>query len=757
MKRSAAFALALAAIVYLALNCSPPGQQSIRFYVSPEGNDAWSGRLSQPNEAHTDGPFATLPRAREAVRALRHQRVQPRGGVTVVLRGGIYRITRTFRLDSSDSGTEKHPVVWRAASGERVVLSGGRPLRRVGPVTDPWARKIIRPEIRDNIVEIDLPANGVRDYGQVAKRGSRGLELFYKGKRMPWARYPNEGWLRITDVPQLPGRRPVREPVFGGRRVVAGIPAGRHFGRICYSGDRPAHWSPENEIYMHGYWTWDWSDSYERVKAILPKTRTIVIQPPYHHYGYTVNQRFAFYNVLEELDRPGEWVLIRRTGKLYFWPPGELQDDDLEVSMLEDPLVVVEGTRFLRLENFVFSTSRGIGIVIRGGDSVLVAGSTFTCLGGTAALIQGAKRSGLQSCDIHEIGLGGVWITGGNRQTLTPGLNFAVNNHIWNFSQVLGTHQWGIDLVGVGNVAAHNLIHDAPHTAIHFLGNDHRIEYNEIHDVTKETGDAGAIYTGRDYTFRGNLIRYNYLHNLKGPGLHGVTAIYLDDFTSGTTIYGNVLYRAGRGVQIGGGRDNLVENNLFVQCKPSVHVDARGLGWARKYFDGRFNVLWERLKAVPYNKPPYSERYPELKQLLQDNPAVPKNNRILRNVSYGGRWMDVYDFWAFDFSVVTVRDNVIADSVVLRRRAQDQSGLDPYYLDINMRKGYERLLITDPRVKQLFPSNVFVQGNPGIEDFRDFRLSKTCPAWKLGFRRIPFERIGLQKDLYRHKLPARIR
>ncbi|NOZ56229.1 MAG: right-handed parallel beta-helix repeat-containing protein [Calditrichaeota bacterium] len=755
MKRSFALAAMLSFVAFLALSCSTANRQPQRFYVSPDGNDQWSGKLSRPNSSRTDGPFATLERARDAVRTLKRQRGYPEEGVVVVLRGGIYRLTHTFRLDSSDSGTETHPVIWRAAAGERAVLSGGCTLRHIGPVTDPWARKVIRPECLDKIVEIDLPANGIRDYGQVQKRGSRGLELFYKGKRMPWARYPNEGWLHIADVPQLPGRKPFREPVFGGRRVVAGIPAGRHFGRIRYSGDRPGQWSHENEIFMHGYWTWDWSDSYERVGKIVPKTRTIIIQPPYHRYGYTVNQRFAFYNVLEELDRPGEWVLVRRTGKLYFWPPGKIEDGDLEVSLLEDPLVEIDHARFVRLENLVFRAGRSKGVVIRGGDSVLVAGSTFTCLGGTAALIDGAKRSGLLSCDIHEIGLGGVWITGGDRQTLTPAHNFAVNNHIWNFSQVLGTHQWGIDLVGVGNLAAHNLIHDAPHTAIHFRGNDHCIEYNEIHDVTKETGDAGAIYTGRDYTFRGNVIRYNYLHHLKGPGLHGVTAIYLDDFTSGTTIYGNVLYRAGRAVQIGGGRDNLVENNLFVQCEPSVHVDARGLGWARKYFDGRYNVLWERLKAVPYNKPPYSERYPELVRLPEDDPAVPKNNRIVRNISYGGRWMDVYDFWAFDFSVVTVRDNVIADSVVLRRRAPGLPGPDPYYLDINMRQGYEHLLITDPRVKRLFPDNVFVEGNPGIENFRDFRLSKDCPAWKLGFQRIPFEQIGLQKDAYRQELPER--
>ncbi|HFE51984.1 MAG TPA: right-handed parallel beta-helix repeat-containing protein, partial [Bacteroidetes bacterium] len=427
MKNRSALAVTVALIVAIAFACGPQ-RKPLRFYVSPEGNDGWSGRHPAPARDGQDGPFATLERAREAIRDLKQSRTYPRAGVTVVLRGGTYHLTHTLVLDSSISGTEQAPTVWRAARGEKVVLSGGKVIRRFGPVTDPWAKKVIQPQVLSKVVEIDLRANGISDFGQVQKRGSRGLELFYRGKRMPWARYPNQGWLRIADVPQYPGRKPAREAVFGGRRVVAGIPAGRHFGQIRYSSNRPAHWSPRNEIYMHGYWTWDWSDSYERVKEIFPRTNTVVIQPPYHRYGYTVNQRFAFLNVLEELDQPGEWVLVRRTGKLYFWPPDSIRDGDLEVSVLAGPLVELDSCRFVRLENLVFRSGRDYGLVIRGGDSVLVAGSTFTCLGGSAVLVDGATRSGLLSCDVHEIGLGGIWITGGDRQTLTPGRNFAVNN-----------------------------------------------------------------------------------------------------------------------------------------------------------------------------------------------------------------------------------------------------------------------------------------------------------------------------------------
>jgi len=85
-------------------------------------------------------------------------------------------------------------------------------------------------------------------------------------------------------------------------------------------------------------------------------------------------------------------------------------------------------------------------------------------------------------------------------------------------------------------------------------------------------------------------------------------AIYLDDWSSGTTIVGNLCVQAGRAILIGGGRDNLVQNNMSVDCVPAVHIDSRGLGWAKNYFDGQTTTLMDRLQAMNYLHPPYSER-----------------------------------------------------------------------------------------------------------------------------------------------------
>ena len=199
--------------------------------------------------------------------------------------------------------------------------------------------------------------------------------------------------------------------------------------------------------------------------------------------------------------------------------------------------------------------------------------------------------------------------------------------------------------------------------------------------------------------------------------------MYLDDWTSGITIYGNLFYKAGRAAFIGGGRDNTVENNIFVECAPSTHVDARGLGWAKYYFDKTLdiyvNTLFDRMDAMNYSKPPYSEKYPELLKLYEDEPAIPKYNRIIRNVSYGGRWIDLYN--DLDFSIVTVKDNLIAL----------------------------------PEDKFDSGDNMIIDVDPGFVDLenKNFHLKDDSRAYKLGFKRIPIDKIGLYVDEYRKSLP----
>ena len=738
----------LLVILVMISSCSLFQKDEINMYVSTEGDDRWTGRLSTANEDRTDGPFATLERAVEEIKSICESDVKEDFHVIVNVRGGRYFIENGLKLENVGANCDNQ-ITLRALHGEDVRLTGGVEIGAMSDVENPAIWNQLNAKARDHVRQVDLRALGITDYGRIAQRGSPGMQLFFGDSKMDLARYPNEGWLRIADVPQHGVKRYhdglEREKRFNN------VPVGRHYGKITCDDDRPAGWSAQNDIYVHGYWTWDWSDSYQKVRKIDKSGHEITLQEPHHRYGYTTNQRFYFLNILEELDSPGEWYLDRKQGALYWWPP-EDQVDEACVSTLEDPFLEMTNCSHVSIEGFTFEMSRSNGVVIDGGKENTIAGCTFRFLGDDALVINGGKNNGVLSSDFHDLALGAIVLRGGERKTLTPAGNFAVNNHIHHYGQWLRTWMLAVSVNGVGNRVAHNLIHDAPHEAIYVRGNEHVLEYNDIHSICKETGDAGAIHTGRNYTWRGNIYRYNYIHDIKGPGLHGVAAIYLDDFTSGYTIYGNICCNAGRGTLIGGGRDNVVENNIYIECTPSIVLDARGLSWASYYFDGTYTVLEDSMSAMNATEPPFSEKYSELLSLYEDEPPVPKNNVIRKNISYNGRWIELYDYFMYDHSVVTMEDNVIADDIICKRMGKDPGEWEPYYLNLDGDVGYVFYKYGDEEIMEEFSKNLIIDTNPGFLDAekRDFRLRNDAAAHDVGFKPIPFDKIGLYKDKYRN-------
>lgn len=148
------------------------------------------------------------------------------------------------------------------------------------------------------------------------------------------------------------------------------------------------------------------------------------------------------------------------------------------------------------------------------------------------------------------------------------------------------------------------------------------------------------------------MIRYNYIHHVYGFQGKGCVGVYLDDLFSNMHCYGNVFYQVPQATFIGGGRDSIVENNLFIDCTPAIHVDARGLGWCAGYEP----YVRGRLDAVPYKTPPWSTRYPEMQTILTNNPMAPMGNVFRRNVCWLGRWEDVEDKAR---QGVTQQDNLI--------------------------------------------------------------------------------------------------
>ncbi len=669
-----------------------------QLHVATDGNDHWSGRLSTGNAAKTDGPLATLGRARDILRALHESGGEIKGHVEVIVHEGTYQIKRPLDLVQKDSGTKEAPVMYRAAPGQTVRLLGGIVLDKWQAVTDPDVAARIDQVARNHVRQVDLKKAGVADFGSPS---GGGLELFFNGKPMTLSRWPNKGFSRIVEVLGKTERN-----VRGTKGCAEGI--------FQYGGDRPRRWLDEKDGWVHGYWFWDWADQRHPIKSIDPKRRTIEVRPPYHNYGYRKGQWFYAFNLLSEIDEPGEWYLDREQGVLYFWPPSPIEQAEVIVSVTPT-LLTMKNVSYVGLRGFTIEGFRGTALTISGGENNRVLGCTIRNIGDWAVKVSGGKRHGVVGCDMYQMGGGGVSVGGGVRATLEPAAHFVLNNHIHHYARVKRMYQPAITLHGVGNRAAHNLIEHAPHMAIGFGGNNHLIELNEINDVCFESNDAGAIYSGRNWTMRGTVIRYNYLHDINGFEGRGCVGVYLDDMFCGTEISSNVFYRVTRAAFIGGGRDCVVKNNLFVDCKPALHIDARALGWAKGHALAWIKEAEKKgtLQGIPYTRPPYSIQYPKLVNILNDSPQAPKGNVVQQNVSVGGKWDEVY--------------KAAREYVVLKNNCVD----------------------TDPRF--VYPDRLRSGQHPAAVDFA---LKPDSPAWAIGFQKLPLDQIGLYHDAYRASWPV---
>jgi len=596
---------------------------AVTLFVAADGKDANPGTRQRP--------FGTLQRARDEIRKLKQHGGLPEGGVAVQVGGGQYKVAETFTLGSEDSAAETAPIVYRACEGETPTFTGGVRLAGFRPVQDADVLKRLPEVARGKVVQVALRTYGVKNLkpltlgGFASGRGFKThpvMELFFDGRALQLARWPNGGYVRTGDVLLDDGHK------IHGRR-------GSKTGRFAYQCDRPKRWKDDNDVMLYGYWFFGWADSYEQVASIDTDRREITLKPPYHRYGYRKGQPYYAINLLSEIDTPGEWYLDRRRGVLYLYPPSDPSKAVVELSTAEFPLVEMKDVSHVTFQGFRLELGCVDAVRISGGNHCLLAGCTIRRFGGNGVEIHGGRCHGLLSCDIYSMGRGGTEITGGDRKTLAPGGHFVENCHIYNLSRIDHTYTPAVKMSGAGNRISHNLIHDVPSSAIRLGGNDHRVEFNEVYDVVWESDDQGGADMYGNATYRGNVYRYNYWHHIgtgHGGGEEpscGRAGIRLDDAISGTLIFGNVFYRcsAGRlgfgGVQIHGGKENLVDNNIFVDCAAAVSFSP----WSEARWK---QFIRNALDSPEIDKSLYLRRYPPLARLAEDHNV----NTVSHNLVY---------------------------------------------------------------------------------------------------------------------------
>ncbi len=478
---------------------------------------------------------------------------------------------------------------------------------------------------RKDLADFDGGLSGPVHQGHGVTVAAVSTEVFLGGVPLVPARWPNQGYAPIdglVDAGSIP--RNAEDDIPLARRSQE-APRGGTF-RV-QDPQRLARWQQSREPWAGGFWNWDWSDELLPIAKIDAEAGTIALAQP-HRYGLAARGRFYVTNLIEELDAPGECWLDVEHACVYAWLPDGTDQLPVEVSLLAAPMLTVDNGTQVTLRNLNFVTTRGTAVTMRKATQAAIEDCSFARMGVHALDLEG-RAIAVTRVQCDGIGGTGVILAGGDRPTLTPSGSSITQSTFRNCGRVLRTYNPAVRLIGVGHSFAHNEVADHPHIALWFQGNDHRIEANFVHDAVLETGDAGALYCGRDWTSHGNLIRGNLFANIRGSDARFQNAVYLDDMASGIAVQDNLFVRCNWGILAGGGRDVHLHNNTFALCGKAIFFDARGIGWMRDEIrDPSTSTLLRNLAAMPIAAEPWRTRFPSLQRYRDDRFGRPVGSDI---------------------------------------------------------------------------------------------------------------------------------
>lgn len=569
-----------------------------------------------------EAPFGTIAEAQAKLLEMRENGGLV-NGAAIVLRGGTYQLDST--LEIGDFGGVS--VTYMAYEGEKAVLTAGKniPPEYFEKVTDKATLDKIPSEGKDYIYSVDLSRVGLSNIPEMDLRTDTPYTVVMGEKKGTLSRWPNEGYGKTGEV------------IDTGARADSG-PRKKGF-TYEISDARQLRWSGAKSGWLNGYWMTPYTIDYSSIAEIDTDKMRIVGKDwnGLGNYGYA---RFFAENLLEEIDKEGEWYIDTEENRLYIYPYGGKPEN--EVKLAASNFAVL---KFAGAKNAVV---RGIDIEVGGSDGVVFDSNSENCMfaGGEIKFVSGVgarvngKNNTLRDCDISYVGEQGVVLTGGNAKELIPGGNAVENNEIHN-TGTGGGAKHGISFSECGNRVSNNHVYDIPTHGISGGGMEQTIEYNIVERTNLEMGDTGGIYFNNYGLGYGTVFRYNIVRDSVGImptdfNGEGALGLYMDDLTSGVELYGNIVYNAKEpGTFIHGGRYNKIYNNMYINCDIPIRVIKTAIGKGTAVG----GTIWTNLVNYNVENGPIGVKYPTAKANFEDRFGDPIENTVKNNVSFnGGSW-----------------------------------------------------------------------------------------------------------------------
>ena len=567
---------------------------------------------------------ADLPAALTLAR--RHRAAHPQQAIHILFAPGRYRVAAPVSLTAADAGRPEAPLVIASLDpAQPAEIYGSTLLERWQPLRDEAVRARLPASSRDRVLVCDLRAHGIDDLGPIILGGGHSSmraqlpdqkipegrhctflsfpvpELFIAGRPQPLAAWPDRGFTTIN-----PTQAPTN-PEELARRL---------------------RWRGETDLWLHGYWYWDWSDAWEQVAAVRDDG-VIDLVPPVNRYGFRRSQARVV-NALSELDQPGEWKLDAAAGRLYLLPPEGFDPATCSLSVATG-FLRAEGLDHLHVRGLHLREFRGDILDLKNCSDILLARLELHNASGMGLRYDGGKRLLVHSCTITSMGRNGLDLLSGSWQQLDAGETLIENCRIGNLSRIDRTYTPALMMEGRGITVRHCHFENIPSSAIRIESSASLIELNVFKNCLYESGDQGVIDCWANPLLRGNVIRWNDFQAITASASYGAAAIRYDDWMSGFMAYENLFRTASRrgfgAVQIRWGNYNHIEGNILINGHALVS------GRSGRVNQRHARVRWA-LANADWRSEAWAKAHPLIPRLLDGG-----NNYLLDNLSLvGPRW-----------------------------------------------------------------------------------------------------------------------